>query len=268
MASTLEPAQSLAATDWTCERNYLPLLGADVSAFAWEWLRRKESYRSAFFSSALGQSTLPPQSFGLETYENPDLAVPTARPIWTADISADVLRAHVSDPFAPRRDRVDLRLLSPLVTVIVAEDEIEHLLLSDGQRSIRIDVIIGTLIGCPASLTYLLHGLSGLKGPMHALDRLSALVTTGRFLPPPSRSPERYRRWIMQLRVADALAGGHDQQTIARQLFAGAISSRRWRKESGSYRRRVQRLVAEAKANLVRPLDKWFTQSASSGQRS
>jgi hypothetical protein len=244
--------------DWKSRSGYDPLLHSDETAFAWEWLRRSVSYRSAFTATANGTATASSRQFGLECYEDPDLPVPEARPIWSADVSVDVIKAHVSDPFAPARDRVDLRLLSPLVTVAIDDNEIEHLLLSDGRHSIRVDVVVGTLIGCPASLTYLLHGISGLKGPVRALERLAALVTTGRFLPPPSRSVERQGRWIAELRVADAMAEGYDQQSIARILFDGAISARRWRTESASYRRRVQRLVAEARALLADPIHRWF----------
>jgi hypothetical protein len=182
--------------------------------------------------------------------------------MWSADVSSDVLRAHVSDPSASPEDRIDLRLLSGMVTIAIAEDEIEHLLLSDGSHFIRIDVMVGTLIGCPASLTYLLHGLSGLKGPIRSLERLAALVRTGRILPPPARSIERRKRWILELRVADALADGADQQMIARVLFGDAISSRKWRLHNASHRGRVQRLVVQARSRRRNPLSQWFASAS------
>ncbi|WP_454883418.1 DNA -binding domain-containing protein [Sphingomonas oryzagri] len=244
--------------NWRIAGSYDILLDADPYGMAWEWLRRTNAYRSAW-NNLTHASTAPPASaFGLERYENPSLPVPAARPIWSSAVYTDVLRAHVSDPFAARRDRVDLRLLSRFVSVAISDDEVEHLLLSDGLHSIRIDVVVGTLIGCPASLTYLLHGLSGLRGPMGALKRLANLVHAEKFEPAASTSSAKRRRWISELRVADATLAGADQQTIAKALFGPAISARRWRSESAEYRRRTQRLVHQAGALLMRPLDRWL----------
>lgn len=244
--------------DWRVASSYEILHDADLYGMAWEWLRRTEAYRSAWTRLSRVSNAPPARSFGLERYEDPDLPVPTARPIWSSIVYTDVLRAHVSDPFADLQDRVDLRLLSRFVTVAISDDDVEHLLLSDGLRSIRIDVVVGTLIGCPAALTYLLHGLSGLKGPMQALTRLAHLVQSGEFASAPTVSPTRRYRWISELRVADAIRSGVDQQTIARVLFEGAIPSRRWRTDAAEYRRRTQRLVHQARRLLARPLSPWF----------
>jgi hypothetical protein len=243
---------------WSSDEFCSSLLNADAAAFAWEWLRRSQSYRSAFAAFARNEDPVPSLRFGLERYEHPGIAVPEARPIWGDNVSRDVIRAHVSDPFAASMDRVDLRLLSNFVTVAIGADEVEHVLLTDGTHSIRIDVVVGTLIGCPAALTYLLHGISGLKGPIGALERLRLLITTGRFSPPSTRSIDRRRRWIDELRVADALAEGHNQQRIARALFGGAVATQRWRIESAPHRRRVQRLAATARWRLRDPLRGWF----------
>jgi hypothetical protein len=244
---------------WSSDLDYLHLLDADRGFFAWEWLRRTPAYRSAYSAAERGEPAPPSQCFGLERFEHPANAKGQARPIWTGDVAPDVIRAHVSDPFAPPRERVDLRLLSPLVTVAIGVDEVEHVLLSNGSHSVRIDVVVGTLIGCPATLTYLLHGISGLKGPIGALERLATLISTGRFAGPSASSIERRRRWIQELRVADALADGQGQQIIGRALFGEAVSTSRWRIESAPYRRRVQRLVATARSRLAAPLESWFT---------
>lgn len=246
--------------NWQVPGSYDILLDTDPYGMAWEWLRRTDAYRSAWQRLNRSSKAPPARTFGLERYEDPGLSVPSARPIWSSAVYADVIRAHVSDPFAARRDRVDLHMLSRFVSVAISDDEIEHLLLSDGLHSIRIDVVVGTLIGCPSSLTYLLHGLSGLRGPMHALKRLANLVRSGTFEPTIVTSAARRRRWITELRVADATMAGADQQTIARALFGPAISARRWRVESAEYRRRTQRLVHHASDLLTRPLDRWLRQ--------
>jgi hypothetical protein len=261
MAVTPEARQRDGLPDWRTGAYYEDLFDVDLPGMAWEWLRRNSRYRSAWRIASRDRAAPVSQSFGLERYENPCLAAPDARPIWSSSICGDVLRAHVSDPFAPYRDRVDLRLLSRFVTVAIGADEVEHLLLSDGRHSLRIDVEVGTLIGCPASLTYLLHGISGLKGPIGSLERLAKLITTGCFSTQPASSIDRRRRWLQELRVADAIAEGCDQQTIARVLFNDAIAPSRWRIENGSYRRRVQRLVLSARSLLANPLPRWFAGS-------
>jgi hypothetical protein len=258
MASPSRALSVELTSDWTSDRAYRALLGADPSAFAWEWLRRTEHYGLAWHAHLANSAAAAPQTFGLERFEDPALPVPVARPVWSAETSRDVLRARVSNPFAAASERVDLRLLSNFVTVAIGEDEIEHLLLSDGRHFLRIDVVVGTLIGVPAALTYLLHGISGLKGPMGALDRLAALVANSRFLTAGSTAVRRHHRWIAELRTADALAAGADQQNIARALYGSAISPLHWRTESAPYRRRIQRLVANAHARIRHPLRPWF----------
>jgi hypothetical protein len=258
VASAADEAWDRNLPDWRVAGAYDILLDADPYGMAWEWLRRTDASRSAWHSLTRGLGTPPARVFGLERYEDPSLSVPSARPIWNSAVYADVLRAQVSNPFAAMSDRVDLRLLSRFVTVVIGDDDIEHLLLSDGLHSIRIDVVVGTLIGCPSSLTYLLHGLSELKGPMHALQRLATLVCSGKFEPARIISVAKRQRWISELRVADAITSGADQQTISRVLYGQSISSRRWRTESAEYRRRTQRLVHQAASLLVSPLERWF----------
>jgi hypothetical protein len=238
---------------------YDALLAAERPAFAWEWLRRSDAYRAAWTAFGPGGIGPSPQAFGLERFEDPSLGIPVARPVWTAAVAGDVLQARVSDPTANRQERLDLRLLSHLVTVAIGDDEIEHLLLSDGHHSIRIDVLMGTLIGCPAALTYMLHGISGLKGPMVMLERLACLVMTGTFRTERDIPAQRRQRWINELRVADALEAGANQQMIARSLFGPSVGERRWRLESASYRSRVQRLVFVARETRADPLSRWFS---------
>lgn len=244
--------------DWRVAASYDVLLDADPYGMAWEWLRRTDAYRAAWGGLRRASIAPPAETFGLERYEDPGLPVPSARPIWSATVCPDVLRAYVSDPFAAERDRIDLRLLSRFVSVAISSDDVEHLLLSDGLHSIRIDIVVGTLIGCPSGLTYLLHGISGLKGPMRSLERLARIVTTGKLEASSQISIRRRHRWITELRVADALSAHADHQAIARELYGAAISSSRWRLESAPYRRRVQRLVAHARRRRVRPLEGWF----------
>ncbi len=247
-------------TDWTRPELYNTLRYADRNAFAWEWLRRTRAYRDAWDLSNRRSLAHPhPRLFGLERFENPALAVPSARPLWSADIDPSVIRAVVLDPFASPADRIDLWHLLPLVSVVIDEEQIEHLLLSNGVQSLRIDIVNGTLIGNPASLHYGLHGIAALNAPVAALRRLIDVVEKGRFDDERTLRPNRRDRWIRELRVADAILTGARHQEIARGLFGAAISDARWRTQNPSFRQRVLRLAKAANANLASPIaPRWF----------
>lgn len=252
-------------SDWHQSADYSALLNADRTAFAWEWLRRSPAYRRAWFlaNDPLYTPQSNPRLYGLEKFEDPIRSAPAARPIWSAEIDPLVIRASVVDPLAPVKDRVDLRLLAHFVSLAIDENHVEHLLLSDGLRSIRIDVLEGTLIGCPSSLQYSLQGIAQLRGPIVALKRMAQLVERGRFWESSQPIARKYDRWILELRVSDALASGATYQEIARTLFEGMIPDVRWRADAPSYRQRVQRLAKNAYYNLRCPLQaKWFTVSS------
>lgn len=255
--------------DWKQPGHYAALANADRSIFAWEWLRRTGTYRLAWQRHRADSGALAPhpREFGLEQFEDPDLGAPQARPVWCSAIDPAVIRATVQSDLAPPEDSIDLLQWPELVTVAIDDDQSEHLLLSNGERALRIDVIEGTLIGCPAALGYFLHGIQALPAPLSALDQLRMLRRTGQLASRSRRSSGLQRRWILELRVADALLAGADQQEIARALFGAAVAPQRWRIASAAYRRRVQRLVLRARQSLDAPLDRqWFEPLCSLGE--
>ncbi len=65
-------------------------------------------------------------------------------------------------------------------------------------------------------------------------------------------------RWILELLVAHALQVGASQQEIALELYRNTVADRRWRPDSAAYRRRVQRLISEARRSMANPLRRWF----------
>lgn len=198
-----------------------------------------------------------PRRFGLERYEDPGLDHGRARPLWSASIDPKVLCAEVHNVSAPWAERVDLRVVAPLVSIAVDEEEIEHVLVSDGVWSLRLDIVNGTLIGCPASLAYRLTGLSMISESFDTLTRLVALMAGSG--PCTLRPSPRRARWIQELQVADAIQSGASQQEIARGIFGSAISPTGWRTKNEPYRSRTQRLMRAARQRLITPLDPiWF----------
>lgn len=142
-------------------------------------------------------------------------------------------------------DAIDPVLLAPWLT-IVADGGGEHAVLSDGWHRIRIDVDEGSLAaGRPVLLEYHLAGVRSVMPKILPLRRLVDLVRRGRFtvsLYPPDR---RIERWIVALRVHDAIAVGASQREIGIVLFGGRYE--KMEAASDSLRSRVRRLVADAR---------------------
>src|SRR3546814_3223639 len=81
--------------DWLLASEYAWLLFADRRSFALEWLRRSAPYRAAWRDREVGE--IVPSDFGLMKLEDPDLATPYARPIWTPALDPRVLRSTAAD---------------------------------------------------------------------------------------------------------------------------------------------------------------------------
>lgn len=243
--------QAETVPDWRDAAAYAPLLDADRSLLAWEWLRRDRRYRAAARQALSAPSTdaallVPARSFGLVAFERPELAVPEARPLWRSEAHAYVLAAEAVAG-AAAADHVELDSLGPLTRVVTCEAT-EHLLLSDGLRAIRLDGPQGTFASGPVCLRYSLHGLGSAEPPLVALRRFLALARTSRFSRSLHRREARARRWILMLRAHDASAAGADQREIASVLLSASADEPRWRGEAPSLRSQVQRLVRSARS--------------------
>lgn len=243
-------AESASGPDWRNAAAYAPLLEADRSLFAWEWLRRDMRYRVAAeraLSRRCSERREDPTAaaFGLVGFENPDLGVPDARPMWRADVHPQVLRVERSGRTIGR-DGLPLARLRALAVLIACGNR-EHLLLSDGLCAVRLDAAPGTF-GAGAVLRYQLQGLASLEPALLTLRRLLALCRTGRFSRTLHPREPRARRWILMLRAWDAIASGACQRDIAGQLLSSSVNAPRWRTREPSIRSQAQRLVRSARA--------------------
>ena len=241
------------APDWRDAAAYEPLLDADRSLFAWEWLRRNRSYRTAaeralqaFVADSPNECGDAPGRWGLHAFEGPGVTVPEARPVWGSEVHPFVLPVHAVP--SGGEDAFDLERFDALWRLVVAADAREHLLISDGIRTIRIDVLSGSMRDGPARLHYLLSGFAGTEWPLVTLRRLLTLWRTGRFSAALHPSEARAGRLVLMLRVHDALASGATQREIAAQLLSGDARQDRWRVTAPSVRSRAQRLVRNARA--------------------
>lgn len=232
-------------SDWRDAAAYGPLLVADRSLIAWEWLRRDPAYRA---SARAGKRAvgLGPEMWGLHAYEAPERGVPEARPMWRAEAHPLVLPADGEDAACGSGDALDLALVAG--ARIVCDGSGEHLLLCDGFRTIRIDVLSGSVALGPVRLRYRLAGLSSAEEPLLTLRRLLAFWRLKRFQTSLHPREARARRWVTMLRAHDALAAGAGQREIAAVLLSGSALEPDWRIRSPSLRLRAQRLVRGARS--------------------
>lgn len=242
--------------DWRDAAAYAVLLGVDRSALAWEWLRRNSDYRRAAnlperSRSIAGGIVLDEQpdafAWGLHAFEDPSLGAPAARPVWRANVYSQVLLA-VAEPAVDPGDGFELARLKGLATLVRGAGGAEHLLLSDGSRALRLDLLQGSLLRGPARLRYLLAGLEKLEPAILVLRRLIALWKNRRFVHS-LRTRERTRpRDVLTLRTYDALRAGVTEREIAAELLSAQAREERWRIDAPELRSRAQRLVRAARS--------------------
>ena len=237
--------------DWTDGRAYAPLFDVERAGFAWEWLRRQPDYaaaaRQALDRAASGEGLEDRRAlaWNLHAFEHPDLPAPEARPMWTAAAHPWVVRA-AAEPAAPGEDALDLEQLGPLPSLVRSANR-ARLLLSDGYRSVRLD-LRGRAIGrSPVRLSYELTGIDALERPLLVLRRLRAIAIGGRFRLSLHPRVRRAHRLVQLLRTHDALRMGASQADIAQMLLRPGLERSRWRVHSPSIRSQAQRLAGAAR---------------------
>jgi len=240
------------AADWRDAAAYAPLLRADRSILAWEWLRRDAAYRAAAARAREAATGLPdadaqPARWGLHAFESPDMSAPDARPVWRADIHPYVLKVRADRPLE-RADSLELARLGVSSTIVASSDGHEHVLISDGLRAIRIDVLAGSLNAGPVCLRYLLGGFASAERPLLTLRRLLDLRRRGRFSTVLHPVEARVHRFVLMLRAHDAIQSGATQREIAAELLSADAREDRWRVSVPTLRSRVQRLARGARA--------------------
>lgn len=144
---------------------------------------------------------------------------------------------------------MDRAALAPWRTVAVDASGAEHVVLSDGWRRIRLDLAAGSLAGEGLVLLHFsLEGLSSAAGKLLPLKRFIDLCRHRRFGRSLFPEDRRIARWILLLRVRDALAAGASHREIATALYGAQRVGRDWSGPSDSLRSRVRRLVRDARA--------------------
>ena len=241
---------AIARGDWHDRAFYARLLAGDRRCFAWEWLRRTPAYGAAW---SAGDSA---ERFGLWRLEDPTRDALAARPMWTASVDRSVLRADGCA--AEGGDRLEFARLRSCATLIPVGKARWCILLSDGLRSVRVDLFASAPLSMPMTLTWHIPGVYDVRARLTALAQFAALARLGRFsrsLHPPER---RSRRWIAMLRAHDALASGATNREIVAELFGVATAGPHWRLAAASWRLRAQRLASGARACLAMGPGGWL----------
>ena len=141
---------------------------------------------------------------------------------------------------------LDLGRLGDKARLVSSAGRGEHLLLSDGLRTIRVDVEAGSLAR-RMRLRYRIEGIVSAERPLLTLRRLVAFLTEGRFSRQLHPGEAKARRWILLLRAFDALTAGADQRAIAEVLLSKEAGEPRWRSRAPSLRSQAQRLARDAR---------------------
>jgi len=114
-------------------------------------------------------------------------------------VAVRAIPAERGDP-----DGLDLERLRALATLARAERGQEYLVLSDGWRRLRLDVVEGSLCERPCvRLHYRLSGFQDLEARLRTLHRLAALRRTGTFEPKLHPTASGLPRRLEALQVAD-----------------------------------------------------------------
>ena len=230
---------------WTDAAAYAWLLATERAGFAWEWLRRSGSFQQAALE-ALNRRDGGERGageWGLHAFEDPRRSFLSARPLWTAERHPWVLDARARRA-GPGDDAIDFRQLFDYLKVIQARD-VARVLLSDGYRTVRLD-LHGPFERGALVLDYHLSGLRSLFRPLLVLNRLRSLALAGRFSQSLHPKSVRAVRMVQLLRAHDGLGAGATHADLAETLLTSTFIKERWRVHSPSLRSRAQRLAHDA----------------------
>jgi hypothetical protein len=175
--------------------------------------------------------------------EDPSVGATNARLLWTADVDPGVLKVDAVPAAPTANDSFDLARFAAMSSVGQGADNCEHIVISDGYRRIRIDVAVGSLLQGPVLLRHHLDGVDQLDQKLLTLRRLIALHRSGRFASSLFSVGPQTKRFVVALRVYDALQAGASQRDIAIALFGKAVVDDDWKATSDYLRLRVRRLV-------------------------
>lgn len=179
--------------------------------------------------------------------EHPDVPAPDARILWRADHDPEILRLSLLPAGKGDGDGIDPAEWSDFLTVGQCARECQPVLLSDGLRRIRLDIVEGSLTMPPPLRPFFhIEGVSSARGPLRALNRFLDFLSHRRLRPALYPAEPRLARWLLLLRVQDALREGASHRDIGIGLFGADRIAIQWDGPTDALRSRVRRLVRDA----------------------
>lgn len=188
---------------------------------------------------------------GFTFAEHPDLRAPEARIIWRADMDPAILPVVIAaNHSAPAEEGIELGRLAPWLRIAADTMGLEHAVLSDGHRHLRLDVVAGSLIRARSAvlLHYEIWGSQTATRRLKTLERFLDLVRTGRFRAPLYPTDPAIARGLALLRVHDARMSGASHREIGETLFGPQAVAAGWEGRTDHVRQRVRRMVKSARA--------------------
>ena len=167
-------------------------------------------------------------------------------PAWRARIFFDaatdpsVLACDVAgeDPLG-----FDVATVGCFSAVLRGHHPLEHVLLNDGLRRVRLDIRGGTVTRGPVLLRFTFEGLRTIHSPLLTLRRLAAFDRLG-VMPLKFFATDRgAERRIAALRADDARRSGGSQREVAETLFGVERVREDWSGPSDYLRSQVRRLL-------------------------
>ena len=178
--------------------------------------------------------------------ERADIGARDATIMWCAAYDPLVLCVD-ADRVAHSDSGFDLSRLAQFTTVAIDGKGHEHIVISNGLRRIRIDVVSGSLVDGPVALRIVCADMYRLKAAATTMDKLASLCQHQRFMPVHFREDRRCARWIAALRVHDGLCAGASQREIAIALYGHKRVANDWYDDNDVMRASVRRLIRTAR---------------------
>lgn len=234
---------------------YLETVGrADL---AWEWLRRDPDFRR-LAPSVKRQTTdrvaiieaVSPECetrWGCLHVPDPELRFTDTPILWSADVDPSVLRVIASPAAVEDCSAFDLRRWDAAATLVVRPQGRESLLLRGAGRSLRIDVISGSLLEGPVTLLHDFAWVHDTEPVIASLRRYLCLRRTGEFSTAPFSRNQGLRRHMQALRVHDALEVGASIRDVGTMLFGSDRVRVEWPGPGDALKSYCRRMIALAR---------------------
>lgn len=242
---------------WPGYEAYRYLEHVGPTGLAWEWLRRDPAYhrlepgpRGRTPSGAIileGASALCEARWGCLNVEDAALVAPDASILWSAAVDPCVLRAVAVPAAIGQPDAFDLDRYAGCAALVRGVAGAEHLLVRGQGRSLRLDILEGTLLCGPVILRYDFSGVGEIGPPLATLRGYHHLCRTGEIPAPRSRLRQRDRRAIDTLRTQDALLAGASIRDVGMVLFGAQRVAEDWSAPAEALKSHCRRMIALAR---------------------